>query len=93
MDSSLRANGSGFVPRSNPAAAHQDWIASSQALLAMTETAWRTPMPGNRNLMFLIIGALVVVVGVLGYNLYEAKKEPKGMQINVGPDGLKIQSK
>jgi hypothetical protein len=52
-----------------------------------------TRMPGNRNLMFLIIGALVVVVGVLGYNLYEAKKEPKGVQINVGPEGLKIQSK
>ena len=50
-------------------------------------------MPGNRNLMFLIIGALIVVVGVLGYNLYEAKKEPKGVQINVGPSGLKIQSK
>jgi type II secretory pathway component PulM len=55
--------------------------------------AWRTRMPGNRNLMFLIIGALIVVVGVLGYNLYEAKKEPKGVQINVGPDGLKIQNK
>jgi predicted negative regulator of RcsB-dependent stress response len=50
-------------------------------------------MPGNRNIMFLIIGALIVVVGVLGYNLYETKKEPKGVQINVGPDGLKIQNK
>ena len=50
-------------------------------------------MPGNRNLMFLIIGALIVAVGVLGYNLYQAKKEPEGVQINVGPGGLKIQSK
>jgi hypothetical protein len=50
-------------------------------------------MPGNRNIMFLVIGALIVVVGLLGYNLYEAKKEPKGVQINVGPDGLKIQNK
>jgi hypothetical protein len=50
-------------------------------------------MPGNRNLLFLIIGALAVVVGLLGYNLYEAKKEPKGVHINVGPDGLKIDSK
>ena len=50
-------------------------------------------MPGNRNILFLIIGALFVAVGVLGYNLYLAKQEPKGMQINVGPDGLKIQSK
>ena len=50
-------------------------------------------MPGNRNILYLIIGALVVAVGVLGYSLYQAKKEPEGLQINVGPNGLKIQSK
>jgi predicted negative regulator of RcsB-dependent stress response len=50
-------------------------------------------MPGSRNLMFLIIGALIVAVGVLGYNLYQSKKEPDGLQINVGPGGVKIQSK
>ena len=46
-------------------------------------------MPGNRNLLFLII----IAVGVLGYNLYQTKKEPEGLQINVGPNGLKIQNK
>jgi len=50
-------------------------------------------MPANRNVMYLIIGVLVVAVGVLGYNLYQVKKQPEGFQINVGPDGLKIQSK
>jgi hypothetical protein len=50
-------------------------------------------MPANRNVMYLIIGVLVVAVGVLGYNLYQVKKQPEGLQINVGPDGLKIQSK
>lgn len=50
-------------------------------------------MPGNRNIMYLIIGALIVAVAVLGYNLYQTKKEPEGLQINVGPSGLKIQSK
>ena len=50
-------------------------------------------MPGNRNVMYLIIGVLVIAVGVLGYNLYQAKQQPQGVQINVGPDGLKIQSK
>ncbi len=54
---------------------------------------WRFQMSGNRNLMFLIVGALIVAVGVLGYSLYQAKKEPEGVQINVGPGGLKIQSK
>ena len=50
-------------------------------------------MPGNRNILFLIIGALVIVVGALGYNLYQAKKQPEGLQINVGPNGLKIENK
>jgi predicted negative regulator of RcsB-dependent stress response len=50
-------------------------------------------MPGNRNVLYLIIGALIVAVGVLGYNLYQAKKQPEGLQINVGPNGLKIESK
>ena len=50
-------------------------------------------MPGNRNVLYLIIGALIVAVGVLGYSLYQTKKQPEGVQINLGPSGLKIQSK
>jgi RsiW-degrading membrane proteinase PrsW (M82 family) len=54
-----------------------------------------TPEHGmpNRSLLYLVIGVLVAVVGVLGYNLYQAKREPEGLQINVGPNGLKIQNK
>jgi hypothetical protein len=52
-----------------------------------------TRMPANRNMLYLIVGALVVPVGVLGCNLYQTKKEPEGLQINVGPNGLKIQNK
>lgn len=47
----------------------------------------------NRNVLYIIIGALIVATGVLGYNLYQEKKEPEGLQINVGKDGLKIQNK
>jgi hypothetical protein len=50
-------------------------------------------MSGNRNVLYLAIGALIVMVGVLGYNLYLAKRQPEGLQINVGPNGLKIQNK
>ncbi|MCK1300678.1 hypothetical protein IVB33_36165 [Bradyrhizobium sp. 24] len=46
----------------------------------------------SRNVLFLIIGALVVTAAVLGYNLYQTK-QPDGLQINVGPNGLKIQGK
>ena len=47
----------------------------------------------HKNVLYLIIGVLVVAVAVLGFNLYQARKQPEGVQINVGPDGLKIQSK
>jgi hypothetical protein len=50
-------------------------------------------MAGNRNILYLIIGALIIAVGVLGFNLYQSKKQPEGLQINVGPNGLKIQGK
>lgn len=50
-------------------------------------------MPISRNILFLIIGALAVVAAVLGYNLYQEKKQPEGVQINIGPNGLKIENK
>src|SRR3954449_5716689 len=52
-----------------------------------------TRMAVNRNVLYLVIGALIVAVGALSYNLYQTNKEPEGLQINVGPNGLKIQSK
>ena len=45
------------------------------------------------NMLYLVIGALVVAVAVLGYQLYEAKKEPSGLHINLGEKGLSIQGK
>jgi RsiW-degrading membrane proteinase PrsW (M82 family) len=51
------------------------------------------PVADKTNVLYLIIGVLVVAVGVLSYNLYQAKQQPEGVQINLGPDGLKIKSK
>jgi hypothetical protein len=45
------------------------------------------------NLLFLVIGALAVVVAVLGYSLYQEKKEPKGIQLNIGEKGISIEKK
>ena len=45
------------------------------------------------NILYLIVGALVIAVGVLGYSLYQEKKEPQGVQINLGPGGLTIEKK
>jgi hypothetical protein len=45
------------------------------------------------NILYLVIGALVVVVAVLGYQLYQDRKQPEGMRIDVGPGGLSIEKK
>ena len=45
------------------------------------------------NILYLAIGALVVVVAVLGYQVYQDKKKPEGVNINLGPGGISIQKK
>ena len=45
------------------------------------------------NILYLVIGALVVAVALLGIQLYEAKKEPKGAQLNIGERGISIETK
>lgn len=47
----------------------------------------------NRNILYAVVGALIIAVGILGYKVYQDNKNPQGLQINVGPDGLKIQNK
>lgn len=45
------------------------------------------------NMLYLAVGALAVAAAVLGYNLYQERKQPQGVQINVGPGGLSIEKK
>ena len=47
----------------------------------------------SRNILFLLVGALAVTASVLGYQLYQEKKQPDGVSINIGPGGLKIDKK
>jgi len=45
------------------------------------------------NILDLVIGALVVIAAVLGYQLYQDRKQPEGMHIDLGPNGLSIEKK
>ena len=47
----------------------------------------------NRNALYLIVGALIVVVGVLGYMTYQDRKQPDGVQVNIGKDGIELKAK
>ncbi|MCM2395544.1 hypothetical protein NBH19_05505 [Rhizobium sp. S95] len=46
----------------------------------------------NRNNgLYLIIGALAVVVIGLGYYVYQEETKPKGIELNIGRDGVSIE--
>jgi hypothetical protein len=45
------------------------------------------------NILYLIIGALVIVIAVLSYELYQDHKQPEGMRIDLVPNGLSIEKK
>ena len=47
----------------------------------------------RNNILYLIIGALVIVTTVLSYQLYQDRKQPEGMHIDLGPNGLSIDKK
>ncbi len=59
---------------------------------------WRANNPKGANvtrsnILFLVVGALVIVVAVLGYQLYQDRKQPEGMRIDLGPNGVSIEKK
>jgi predicted negative regulator of RcsB-dependent stress response len=47
----------------------------------------------NRNVLYLIIGALVVASVVFGYQYYQERQKTAGIEINVGKSGISIEKK
>ena len=45
----------------------------------------------KQNTLYLIIGALVVVVIVLGIYLYREQTKPKGVELKIDDKGISIQ--
>jgi hypothetical protein len=61
-----------------------------------THTPWprrKEATVTRNNILYLTIGALVVVVAVLSYQLYQDRRQPQGVHIEVGPNGLSIEKK
>jgi uncharacterized iron-regulated membrane protein len=50
-------------------------------------------MLASRNLLLAIVVLLVAGLAVTGYALYQEKKQPDGVQISIGKDGLQIKEK
>lgn len=47
----------------------------------------------NRNGLYLLIGALVIVTGVIGYLYYQERQQTAGVDISVGESGISIETK
>jgi predicted negative regulator of RcsB-dependent stress response len=48
----------------------------------------------NRNILYLVIGALaVVVVAVFGYQYYQERQNTVGVEIKIGDGGVSIEKK
>jgi len=47
----------------------------------------------RNNILYLIIGALVIGVAVVSYQLYRDRHQPEGVHIDVGPNGVSIHGK
>ena len=47
----------------------------------------------NRNVLMIAVAALCVAVGALGYKVYQDHREPKGVQLSIGPQGISVEKK
>jgi hypothetical protein len=45
------------------------------------------------NLLYLLVGAILVGGSLYGYQIYQERKEPRGVQINVGPNGVTFEKR
>ena len=51
------------------------------------------PMVSSRNVLFLVAGALCAIIAIIAYKSYEDHREPKGVQLNIGPTGVSVEKK
>jgi hypothetical protein len=47
----------------------------------------------NRNILYLIVGALAVATAVLGYQLYQERHKTAGIEINIGERGISVEKR
>lgn len=45
----------------------------------------------NRNMLYLVIGALIVIVVALGAYTYRQQTKPEGVELKIDDNGISIQ--
>jgi hypothetical protein len=43
--------------------------------------------------MYMVVGALLAVIAILSYKVYEDNRQPNGVQLNIGPAGISVEEK
>jgi hypothetical protein len=66
---------------------------SSFGLVISASDLTGASMVSGRNILFLIAGALCAVVAIIAYQSYQDHREPKGVQLNIGPNGVSVEKK
>ena len=47
----------------------------------------------NRNVLYVVIGVLVIATAVFGYQLYQERQKTTGVEISIGDRGISIEKK
>lgn len=47
----------------------------------------------NRNSLYALVAVLAVAAGVLGYLYYEERQQTAGIEVEVGNNGLSVETK
>ena len=47
----------------------------------------------NRNVLYIVIGALAVLAAVVSYQLYQERQKSTAIEINVNKGGISIEKK
>ncbi|PYE27282.1 hypothetical protein C8J32_102910 [Rhizobium sp. PP-CC-3A-592] len=45
----------------------------------------------NRNGLYALLGALVVLVIVMGVYIYDRENEPQGVELKIGENGISVE--
>jgi len=56
-----------------------------------SETTYRSFPKMSRNILYVIIGVLVLAVSVVGYQLYQERQKTDGVEISIGKKGISIE--
>lgn len=50
-------------------------------------------MPNNRNILYIIIGALSIIAAVFAYQYFQERRDRTAIEFSVGEDGISIETK